>query len=59
MPKYRVVVKEVWNQPIIIEANSPSDAVSLVAECQGQELKDEHAYSYTLEPDSWEVERAE
>ncbi len=53
---YKVEVQEVYIQTVEIEADSPEEAISKVADNdEGVETNDPQ-YSYTLEPDTWKVE---
>lgn len=56
MPKFIVHIKEVWDRPITIEADSERDAILLVEWGQGKILEGEFEYSHTLESSAWEVE---
>lgn len=54
MKKYIVTMKEVHNQEMLIEANSPEEALSKVSEGEGT-AQSEAYYSYTLDSDEFEV----
>ena len=53
--KYFVERKEVWAQNVEIEANSSEEAIRLVADGEGDVRDSDFIYSYTLEPDTWNV----
>jgi hypothetical protein len=52
--KYDVQVREVHVQHIVVEADSPEEAVDMVRDGDGDHAAIE--YSHTLGPDSWTVE---
>jgi len=56
MSLYRVVIKEVHNQFIWVEANSVNDAVKKVERFDGQDFGDGPEYAYTLDSDEWGVD---
>ncbi len=58
MPKYIVVVKEVWNQPVEVEADSPTEAKQKVLDGEGYIIEDWFEYSFCLGPETWAVEEA-
>ena len=53
--KYFVERKEVWCQNVEIEASSPEEALKLVADGEGDVRDQDFVYSYTLEPNMWNV----
>lgn len=55
MKTYRVNVREVWIQPIEIEAKTKKRAIEKVEEGEGICLDSMLEYSYTLETDTWDV----
>ena len=57
MTTYRVTVKEVWYQDVIVEAEDENTAVSMVADGMGDidESDDGFQYSHSQEPDTWDV----
>ena len=55
-PKYKVITKEVWIQPIIVEANNKEEALEIVADGGGEMLSNEFEYSHTQDTDTWEVQ---
>ena len=52
--KYIVKIREVHISYLEIEAESHEEAISLVADGEGEQLLQE--YSHTLDPDEWSVE---
>ena len=56
MPKYIVVVKEVWNQPVEVEADSPTEAKQKILDGEGYVVEDWFEYSFCLGPETWTVE---
>lgn len=52
--RYLVVIREVHKQEVLIEADSPEEAMAKVQEGEGE--NGELDYDYTLEPDTWDVE---
>lgn len=58
MPKYIVTAKEICHSYHRVEANSPAEAIRLIAEEIDTpnviHMGDE--YSYMLDPDTWTVE---
>lgn len=59
MPKYIISVREVWVQPIEVEADSVAEAKARVwsfGHGTGIVLEDRFEYSHCLEPDLWTVE---
>jgi len=59
MPKFTVERKEVWVHSVTVEANSPQEAVSILAE---HDVDDERVvedlgteYDYILDVDKWNV----
>lgn len=57
MPKYLVGRREVHVAYVEIEADSPEEAISSVADGNGDE-SDFFEYSHTLDPDTWTAEKA-
>lgn len=53
--KLIVVKREVWIQPVAIEAESIEDGILKVREGKGKILEDEFEYSHSLDPDTWAV----
>lgn len=56
MKKYRVYVPEVHYQAYLIEAESESEAIDLVADMQGEIQENDFSYSHTLDKDKYKVE---
>lgn len=54
---YRVVVKEVHNQLIWVEADDVDDAVMKIREGEGEDFDDGPEYAYTLDSEEWTVEK--
>lgn len=56
MPKYRVIVREVHVQGVLVDADTPEQAKEIVRE-GGGELDEAHfEYSHTMDRDTWTVE---
>ena len=55
MKTYDVLVREVWVQPVSVEADSPHEAIRKVQEGDGEYTKSAE-YSHTLDPETWTVE---
>lgn len=55
MPRFIVSVKEVYIQPVSIEAESVEDALRKVKDGDGEYLEDQHEYCYSLPFDEWNV----
>jgi len=55
MPKFVVNTREVWIQPIAIEAKDVGEAIALVSEGDGDYL-DQFEYSDTRDPVEWTVD---
>lgn len=53
--KYYVDVREIHIQTVEIEADSPEQAITRVAEGDGSYLDGRLEYSHTLPPDTWTV----
>lgn len=53
--RYIVVVKEVWEQPVSIEAESVDDAIRKVGDGEGTVLESEFEYSHSLDSETWRV----
>ena len=51
-----VGVREVYVQPYRVVAETPEEAVRLVADGEGDILDADFEYSHTLNPDTWTVE---
>ncbi len=49
-----VVIKEVWDQPVEVEASSKKEAKRKVLEGEGMPLENK-SISHVLSPKSWEV----
>lgn len=56
MPKYYVDMREVWIQTVVVEAESREDAIAAAAEGEGEPVDGAFEYSYSLDPDDWNVE---
>ena len=54
--RYIVEVKEVWVQPVEVEASSPEEAKRKVQQGEGTALEDRFEFSHTLDPEHWGVE---
>jgi len=52
---YKVIVKEVHNQPVWIEAKSEKEAIEKVEAWEGNDLGEPTCYDYTLDSDTWQV----
>lgn len=59
MPKYIVHVREVWVQPIEVEADSPDDAQDRIWAGEGVQLDNRFEFSHCLERGTWTVEEVE
>ncbi len=57
MSKFIVHVKEVWDQPVEVEAESKEHAISRVVEGIAECKESECSYSYTLDSDEWTIEK--
>jgi hypothetical protein len=55
MPKFIVSVREVWIQPVAVEAKDKGEAIALVSEGDGDYLEDQLEYSDTRDPIEWTV----
>jgi hypothetical protein len=56
LKNYIVNVREVHIQPVLIEASSKEDAISRVANGEGEIIDNALEYSCTLNPDKWTIE---
>jgi hypothetical protein len=56
--KFRVGVKEVWEQGYHVEAESPEEALEIVAAGGGELIEGDFEYSRSLDSDGWSVEEA-
>ena len=56
MKNFLVNVKEVWVQPVLVEAETKEEAIEAVAEGGGTYIEDRFRYSHTKDPDTWNVE---
>lgn len=56
---YIVRVREVHVQPYRILAETPEEALRLVADGGGDILEADLEYSHTLDPDTWTIEGGE
>ena len=56
MKKYIVHVKEVWDQPVEIMAESKEEAIQKIADGEGEMLEKELDYSHSLDINDWWVE---
>ena len=57
MTKFIVTMKEVWNQPVQVEADSREHAVEIVKAGGGDMVETGFEYNHTLDPDVWTVEK--
>lgn len=57
MSKYIVTIREVWYQGVEIEADSEEEAFEKVDSGEGKYLMELLGYSYTLEQDTWNIEK--
>jgi len=57
MAKFIVYRKEVYQQPVHIEADTEKEAIKKVEDGEGETREEELDYSYTLESDLWHVEK--
>lgn len=57
MTKFIVYQKEVYQQPVHIEAKNEREAIKKVEEGEGEVREEELDYSYTLETDTWHTEK--
>ena len=57
--KYRVFVREVWVQPVIVLAANEDDAMRLVRQGHGVVDGDNLEYSHTLPSETWTAEPEE
>ena len=53
--KLIVVRKEVWIQPVAIEADTTEKALHKVKDGEGEDIEDQFEYSYTLDSEDWSV----
>ena len=53
--KFIVLTREVWIQPVEVEAESKEDAIKRVADVQGHPTEDAFGYSHLLGVDHWTV----
>ena len=53
MPIYVVHVQQVYEQPVLVQADSEQDAIQRVDGGAGEELDHHLQYSYTLDPGTW------
>lgn len=53
--KFYVTVCEVWEQVVEVEAGTYEEAKQFVEDGKGDYLDNPPEYSYTLEPEYWEV----
>ena len=57
MPRYRILVREVHVQPMLVaDAGDAQDAIRQVAEGGGEIVEDGLEYSHTLDPKTWTAE---
>lgn len=56
MPKYYVVVREVWTQTVEISAGSKEEAILAVSRDSGKLLDDTSEYSHRMDPSTWTVD---
>ena len=57
--EFIVEVREVWIQPVEIEAVSEKEAIEKVREGEGKSIEDGFEYSHTLSTDKWTVHELE
>jgi len=57
MPRYTITVKEVWYQPVEIEADSEEEALTRVEEGYGDTVENGFTYSHSLGSDEWLIVR--
>lgn len=57
MPKYTVLVREVHVSHMVVEADSPKEAIKKIKDGDGDEALCE--YSHTLDSETWSVDDAE
>ena len=57
--KFIVEVREVWIQPVEMEAESEEKAIERVREGEGKSIEDGFEYSHTLSVDKWTVHELE
>lgn len=57
MPKYTVLVREVHVSHMVVEADSPEEAIKKIKDGDGDEATCE--YSHTLDSETWSVDDAE
>jgi len=53
--RYIVEVREVWVQPVEVEASSEEEAKKKVQQGEGTALEDRFEFSHTLDPEYWSV----
>jgi len=58
MPKFIVEVREVWVQPVEIEAETEEEAIKRVADAEG-DWDGQAEYSHTLDPETWTIHKKE
>lgn len=56
MPRYMVLRREVWVQPVMIDAETPEEARRMVANGGGTELDNHLEYSHVMPVENWSVE---
>jgi len=56
MQRYTVLRREVWVQPVMIDAESPEEARTRVSNGAGEELENHLEYSHVLPVENWSVE---
>jgi len=56
METYYVNIREVWIQPVEIEADSPEEALAMVSNGGGLYVDNGLEYSDTLDNDKWSVD---
>lgn len=57
MDKYIVYVREVWTQPVEVEANSAGEAKEKIYRGEGVVIEDRFEFSDYLDSSSWTVEK--
>jgi hypothetical protein len=56
MKKFIVIVREVYIQPVLIEAETIDKAIEAVADGEGEIIEGQMEYSHNLNPELWSVE---
>jgi hypothetical protein len=58
MPKFIVTKKEIWDQPVIVEAATEKEALEKVWKGEGETMEESFEYSHTMDSASWSTEEA-